>query len=696
MLKRTWQVSLLAIALVFTACNDDRFEDLQKQIDDLNEKVEAVEADQQAAMEAALAALEANLAAMEEEMAAEIAALEAAASGHGEQYDSLVNSFADLVEDYEAMIAELEAIQSDVEANASSVYYGNLISDTEYADYVASGAHIVTGRVIISSQQNADDLVDLQTIGGSLTIEGGSIVELPALATVAGDILIEGLDVANSTVNLPALTIAGEDFEISTNPGLVSVKTETLGFIAGDLVVENMSGSYGDYISELAELELGGSNVLKDVIVSGVNGGDLELGIIGGSLTLYKNIIRNLVIGTATLENLSIERTAGDFEVIEFNNLTTITNALNISKNKWDKDGSGSESGITTLSGVFSALTGVGTEFTIVDNDMMLTLDDFNNVLSIGGNLGTYDQAYVTVDASAELINVLNGLETVGGYYQIITLAVKSDFVTAFQALTTPEAKKMDIITNIGVYAEFSEGGGGIGIGSTKGTRELGSKETVYRAFDKVTSVRDLIVDMTGVCETESYGNSTGGKATITAFTALTEVGDELILDFSAPESEINFTGLNALTTIYKYSFADKFIMRFNVNAESLTVNLDAFENLADIKIMVIEHVTKKTDTGSTTINMLKGWPTMAASGSKFKYECMNVYLSTWNPDYDQFPRAVCSGDLSTLLTSAFVDGTLSADNELWNSYESTELVNDTAVDDDIYDQHYNAIFNCI
>lgn len=645
------QLCLISGLLSFGSCVGDDIDDLQDQIDDLTEQVELVEAAQKADLEAQIAAL-----------MAEITALQTAN--------------VDQDADYADLLAQLEATQDEVAANAAAVYYGNVISDDEYAAYVASGASIVTGRISVTSQSNADDLALLETVGGSLSISGGTTVSLPLLKTVASDILIEGMDATDASVDMPMLSIAGDNFYIKANPGLISAKTEALTFIAGNL---DINAVLEDYASLIAELELGGVDVLGNVYVSGINGGDLELGQIGGNFELFRNVISNLVVTSTTVGDFSIEYTAGDFVSVEFENLTTVEGDFNFSKNKWDTNGNGTAEGITSLDGAFAALTTVGKNFTVENNKMILTLDDFNNVTTIGGKLGKYETAYVTIKTGGEVVNVLNGLVTVAGNKQVIVFHGEADFITGFQSLTTPDANKMSIETVIGVNAEFSEGGGGVG------PMDFGTKEVVFNAFDAVTMVYDLKINMTKVCEQESYTDATGGKATITAFTALTTIGNFFELDFSAQDSEINFTGLNALTTIKPYNFNDKyFSMKFNVGNQGLTANINAFESLNDIKIMVIEH-TARGGSDLTELNFTHGLPTLA-SGAKFKYTCLNVYGTS------QYPRAVSEGALYTLLTEAFVSKTSEATVYLQNRYGV--LVDDPALTDDDYDKHYNAIFD--
>jgi len=660
-MKRKILSMLFVAALVMMgSCVGDDIDDLQKQINDLNEQVTELEETQQAALEAQITALMAEITTLQNENASQDA-------------------------DYAALLAQLEATQKEVADNAAAVYYGNVISDDEYAAFVESGASIVTGRVEISSQENTDDLSILETIGGSLTIKGGTNVIIPLLKTVTGNIVLEGMVDTDASVDMPMLTIAGSNYHINENPGLVSAKTEALTFVAGNLNIELGI----DYVSNLAELELGGADVLGNVYVSKVNGGDIELGEIAGDFIMFKNVISNLVITSSKIGgDFSISFTSGDFATIAFDNLTTVGGDFSFSTNQWDPTGSGSgEQGVTSLNGVFNSLTTVGGNFSIEANQYMTTLDDFNNVITIGVNLGQYDTANVKVEANGQMINVLNGLETVMGYNQNITFIGTADFVTGFQSLTTPVAKKMNITASIGVQqAAHSEGGGGIGIG----LKSVGSKEVVFKAFEAVTSVNNLSVSMANVCESTSYtaGQAVGGTATITAFTALTEIGNYFELDFSAEESVINFTGLNALTTIKPYNFNDKyFYMKFNVGVQGLTANIDAFNMLDEVKLIVIDHQAQGNDSQSV-INFVNGLPTLA-SGAKFKYVCMNIYGA------NQYPRAVTEGALHTLLNDAFVGGNSTAANvELWNRFG--KLTDDAALSDDDYDLHYNAIFASI
>lgn len=651
MKRKIFSMMLVAGMVAFGSCVGDDIDNLQEQINDLNDQVTQLEDAQQAALENQVATL-----------MAQIEALQAANNLQDEEYTAEIT----------ALLAQLSALENTVAENKAAVYYGNVISDGEYTAFVESGASIVTGRVEVRSQADVDALTKLETVGGSLTITNGTNIVLPALESVIGSIVIEGVSETDAVIDLPILTVVGSNYSIFSNSGLTSVKTAALNFIAGDFTVDAVLEGYK--ASLISELELGNSDVKGSVYVAYLNGGDIELGQVGGSFIMKNNVVSNLDVKTTRLNgDFSIEYTGADFTTINFENLVTIGGNFSFSNNDWDPTGMGAEGGITSMNNVFTALTTISGNVNISNNKSLTTFNELNTVTTIGGSS-------VELSITSPVVEVLTKVQTIGGPYDFPTIKgnFNGELVVAFNELTTPQPKKATVELKLGVYRAASGGIGPV-------LKALGEKTVVFNGFDKMTSVRKLDIDLTSVSD-NSYSNSDGGKATVNAFTELAEIGSDLLIDFSAKDSDITFTGLNKLTTIgYAWNSAT---LKFNVDASSIKATINAFENMPSFTgHLNVEHVAIVSETGISELNFTNGIPEVLA-GKKFTYKCNNLYLPTY------IPRNVCVGELNSLLVSSFVTGGTAWTPVLVDRF-GTVHTDDPAVADDSFDTMIGYILSC-
>lgn len=622
---------MAAFMLTLGSCVQDDLDNLQDQIDDLNEKVTLLESEQQAALQAEIAALE-----------AEIADLQAKNNSQD----------AEIAAKYQEAMDALAALSNVVEDNDAAIYYGNLISEQEYADFVAQGASIVTGRVIVSSDDQAGQLSLLETVGGSLNVTGGSTVEIPLLKTVAGDLMISST-IDSATVSLPKLSIAGANLTVTAR-GVKSFTTPSLTFVADDLTIDVLDRS-SNVVGALSTLDLAGASVNGNVLVAGTEGADIVLGSLGGSILLDKMVPGKLIAASETIGgDLSLTYVGGDFTELSFDNLTEVEGSFTFANNSYSAHADGTESGITALENVFSSLESIGGNVEINNNQFMVKLDDLNNVLTIGANnTGDTD---VKVKTTSPEVSVFNAVVTVGSTMEDsrIWVDLGTEVASVFSNLTTAGDRwgnpNVSVTLLLKKYELFSEGGGGIGPFSVSGSTS--STTLDFDGFSKMTLVEELVIDAEG-CE--------GLTATVTAFEEVTKV-DHFNLNFSVEEGNFTFTGLNKLTKANGSSWD---IERDNVlkvnkghwnsdysGGSNFKVTLDMFELLETLNYLTIEY--KVAASGNYDLTLVHGLP---APSSQIKY---GFKLVVGNNYASEPHRSMCDvPELKALTQAVFVDGAM-------------------------------------
>ena len=165
MRRRLLSLFLLAFIFVFGGCVKDDLSDLQNQIDDLNQKVDDLEEAQQQELLTAITQLQTAITALE--------------STNAEQYTE--------------MLTNLQSIEEEVANNATAIYYGNLLTDADFAALQSQGATIVTGKVVASKAEHYTALGNVKLIGGNFTVQGNVDVDLQMLENVGEDLLIAGI-----------------------------------------------------------------------------------------------------------------------------------------------------------------------------------------------------------------------------------------------------------------------------------------------------------------------------------------------------------------------------------------------------------------------------------------------------------------------------------------------------------------------
>ncbi len=309
---------LVAFVVLLGSCVGDDIDDLQGQIDDLNEQVQQLEEAQKAALSAQLQLLMAEIEDLKAENAERIANSEEQANN----IDQLEADYTDLLEQI-ALLEDLIAQNADgVEGNKNMIYFGDVNNESAYASFAAQeGATVIVGKVKIESQAQAELLANVTYVGGSVEIinieAANSIVLLPSLKTIAGDLLV-GLDWDKTNKYSQPST--------SANTGLVAVAMPELKFI-GSVRINNFFSAGGtgsgaeDNDGLITTLNLGGASVSGDAwfgylnkattINIGAVAGNLNIskcnstiveinGNIGGDFTFYNNKLTTLLTGSCS------------------------------------------------------------------------------------------------------------------------------------------------------------------------------------------------------------------------------------------------------------------------------------------------------------------------------------------------------------------------------------------------------------
>lgn len=481
------------LTLGFNACVGDDIDNLQKQIDDLDQKVEELEAAQEEALLAAIADMQAALAAMESSLDA----------------------------DYQRLLDDLTSLEDVVENNKSAIYYGNLITDADYDAFVAQGAEIVTGRVIIAKDDHATKVANLIMIGDDLQIEGGMSITLPVLETVAGDLKIQGMDDSQATIELTKLASVSGELYVNMNPELVSLSAPALVLVyenlmlmdnvmladvsmpALDLVGElNIYGGYQFYNS----FDLSATDVNGDANVYGLVGlPEFALGVVGGNISIGD-------FEEVSAISIANEVITGDLLFQGVNNISSILmpNLKKVEKVDWN-------GGNITIVGVYPPASGgggIGIGITSANLKATASADVLgwtNNIEVVEGNIDVRGNNFTEVDA-------FNSVTSVGGYVSFesngklssfyvmdavtevvgeITISEKSDVIDGFNslvnhfgsAITIEGQQVLEVVNFEYVFSGVCEVNGFSALESAQQLVISLNQTTAFNAFAALTSL---------------------------------------------------------------------------------------------------------------------------------------------------------------------------------------------------------------
>ncbi len=427
MRKKLIPFFFIVLAVLMGGCEANDIDDLQKQINGLTEKVNELEETQQAALLAEIAKLQAALIDMESSLTGAI--------GDGD---------ADLLARYQALSSNLELLQEEVESNSAAVYYGNLLTDEDFAAFLAQEATIVTGKVIATSQSHIDAIAAMKMVGGDLTIAGGTTIELAALQNIGGNLYLAGISEVSATVKLPLLASVGDNVNIVNNSALVSLEAEALLLINGSLesmenpMLETLSFSSLDQVNEvyvneylpndpnyiglgsLTNLDLSSTNVLGNVEIQYISGGSLSIGSIEGDFYLGYTKLTELALASETIKGDFTFVYNGNLTSIDFSVIKSIEGNVTISNNATSWYDFGAPTGLTELP-AFEALESIGGDVTVESNGYLTSLETFNSVTTFTGTIikfsgngnaggGAWSVNNTNGDNELAYINVFNSL----------------------------------------------------------------------------------------------------------------------------------------------------------------------------------------------------------------------------------------------------------------------------------------------
>jgi len=481
MKRKVLSLFLIAGLLSFGSCVQDDIDGLQDQIDDLNEQIVENEQAQQEALLAQIAELQALIEGLKEEN-------------------------GDLAAEYQQLLQDLLALQQDVEDGQKAVYYGNVITDADFAAVLESGASIVTGKVSVIKQSQLESIVNVKMIGGYLEIIGLDNVSIPNLENISGSLMISGIDVEDATVSFDKLVSVGGDLEIHNNSQLVSVVADELVMVYGKLscaantVLTNLSFTKLDLIGELfinegnidydaagsiADLDLGATDVMNDVYVVGLGlGSQLVLGSTGGDFYCYMSDLETIELRGEVVEGSFTIEKCGALVNIILDNLTHIKGDFALYNN--NPSGLGQNAGgLTTLEG-FDNLQSIGGDVNLTNNSGFESLVGFNNVTEVLGDK-------ITIKGNGQvktLVEVFNKLEVVPSslyeYKLSIEVVEKANWFNSFNKIHRVRDLRLSVYTN--QYPDYSKG-----------------DRPIVDGFVALTEVKTIFVDANEVGEFSAF-----------------------------------------------------------------------------------------------------------------------------------------------------------------------------------------------
>ena len=491
---RTFTCLMLAGMLSLNSCvNNGDIDELQNQIDDLNSTVENLQKTQQEALLAAIADLEAELASLENELGSDI---------------------NDLGTDYDALLADLGVLEEEVEGNANAVFYGNVISEDEYAALIAQdGATIITGRVVVTTDANVQALANVKLIGKSLEIKGGSTIAFDALQSVGEDLLVMGVN-ADATINLAKLSSVGGDVEIMNNTGLTSIIANELALISGGLsseknivlttislakldqvgaiyVNEYVAENYDNPVGELAMLDLSYANVNGDVQIEYLGAVEnLNLGNINGVFNVENSEVVNINLDATLISGAFSLNYNKNLKTVKTPNLKRIEGDLVINSNNGNWDAPGAS--LNELPS-FPVLEYIGGNASITSNSDLTTADAFNSVTEITGNSINFSG-----NGKFESIDIFNALVDTYNTYSNASLFIsaKTNWFNGFS-----EILELHEIT-ITIEVPTVDDGGDVVISSVSAATTGVAK---MEGFDKLTKSSNLKLYIGQVTEFNAF-----------------------------------------------------------------------------------------------------------------------------------------------------------------------------------------------
>ncbi len=488
MTRKIYTFLFLFFIVALSGCLKDDLNDLQDQIDDLNQKVGDLEETQQNQLLQAIQQLQTALQELESNTDAR----------------------------YTALLENLQLIEDEVANNATAVYYGNLLTDEDYAKFTEQGATIVTGKVTATTADHFEALASLKLVGDDMIITSDMSINLQNLENVGNDLLITGV-AGDAVIQLPALGSVGGNLEVTMNPAMVEFVADELVLVNGalqvskndkllavsfaklDMADELYINEYFEadpeyiFVGKLSSINLSGVDVKNDVHISYIAGGTAEIGSVGGEFNVTYT-------GLTTISILS-EKIGGNF-TLQYNSVLNEFVADNLKEIEGNVDISFNDNGYLwtqeTRTGMvnmpsFSALETIMGDVTIVGNNELKSLEAFNNVTLVRGSKIEIGSNGTDV----ENILVFDALTTAGAnqFASIdININANTNWFDGFGSL----AKAKYIYLNIKRPSEGFGGGIGIGVSTVTDVARVDG-------FDSMTEISSMFMDLSEVTEFNAF-----------------------------------------------------------------------------------------------------------------------------------------------------------------------------------------------
>lgn len=471
---------ILVGMLTLTSCVKDDLDDLQNQIDNLNSTVDNLKKTQQEALLAAIAALQADMASLSTKL-----------------------------------VGDLKLLENEVANNAKAVYYGNLITDADYAAFTAQGATIITGKVVVSNNSNITALANVKLIGKNLEIKGGTTIAFPALQSIGENFMVSDVS-TNATISLSKLASIGGNFDVMNNSGLTSVTANELVLISGKLstktnltlktlslakldqvdsisINEQVETDYDSPEGELNVLDLSSTNVNRDVHIQYISTvSNLALGSVGGDFICEYSTLAKITLTGAKVGGDFIVEQNKKLSSIVVASLSRIEGKLKIVSN-YDYNTPGS--GLVTMPS-FAALQYIGGNVDISSNQDLKNVDSFNNVKEVRGT-----NIEFSGNGNLDIVNIFNALvDTANPATQYgdnsnasITVNANTFWFTGFKAIKQALNLEVSVSRTAGKFNEVT------------GEFEPGGSTAKLDGFDNLTDVTTLSLTVTEITSFNAF-----------------------------------------------------------------------------------------------------------------------------------------------------------------------------------------------
>lgn len=407
-MKKKFIIAAFLMGGLLTGCNSDEIDNLQSQVEELTQKLNDSEQAQQ------------------DELTAQIAALQEVISSLEGELDGKDTSLQ------EALEALQEAVEGNKE-NIGAIHFGNVASEAEYDALVASGASIVTGKVVVTDASHAGKLANVTFVGGDLELAVAE--EITASLNVTGDIVL--LDGFEGALTLSGLKTVSGGLKIMT-PDVTAVQADQLMSMVGEFRVEGKDFGLTDIsfasLSSLGSLYLD-YNATSSGGGIGIGGGDAEIALNLNEATIHGDAEFHKFFGTLTLGMVEGNLTIMNFQGPAINLNGNLSGDLTVERFDPQNDNDASDNDYSSQPYVLEGAVGefvLGGTLTRIEGDILirnnairgdrdaetgihmpkgLTGINLDALTYIGGSLQVHN------NGALEELDAFNAVTEVAGYY---------------------------------------------------------------------------------------------------------------------------------------------------------------------------------------------------------------------------------------------------------------------------------------